>query len=147
MTTISRIFSSAMIALGLYVILTARTFPEGTGGVLGPGFFPILLGILLIGLSALQLFNTRKEKAVATAFLTESTKRVLFACLIIIGYMAGIAILGFLISTPLFLFGIMWFFSVRKWSTLLISSIATTAVLYFVFLKFLSVSLPAGILF
>lgn len=136
-----------MIALGLYVILTARTFPEGTGGVLGPGFFPILLGILLIGLSALQLFNTRKEKAVATAFLTESTKRVLFACLIIIGYMAGIAILGFLISTPLFLFGIMWFFSVRKWSTLLISSIATTAVLYFVFLKFLSVSLPAGILF
>nr|WP_321295786.1 tripartite tricarboxylate transporter TctB family protein [uncultured Sphaerochaeta sp.] len=147
MTTISRIFSSAMIALGLYVILTARTFPEGTGGVLGPGFFPILLGILLIGLSALQLFNTRKEKAVATAFLTESTKRVLFACLIIIGYMAAIAILGFLISTPLFLFGIMWFFSVRKWSTLLISSIATTAVLYFVFLKFLSVSLPAGILF
>lgn len=147
MTTISRIFSSAMIALGLYVILTARTFPEGTGGVLGPGFFPILLGILLIGLSALQLFNTRKEKAVATAFLTESTKRVLFACLIIIGYMAGIAILGFLISTPLFLFGIMGFFSVRKWSTLLISSIATTTVLYFVFLKFLSVSLPAGILF
>lgn len=147
MTTISRIFSSAMIALGLYVILTARTFPEGTGGVLGPGFFPILLGILLIGLSALQLFNTRKEKAVATAFLTESTKRVLFACLIIIGYMAGIAIFGFLISTPLFLFGIMWFFSVRRWSTLLISSIATTAVLYFVFLKFLSVSLPAGILF
>lgn len=147
MTTISRIFSSAMIALGLYVILTARTFPEGTGGVLGPGFFPILLGILLIGLSALQLFNTRKEKAVATAFLTESTKRVLFACLIIIGYMAGIAILGFLISTPLFLFGIMWFFSVRKWSTLLVSSMATTAVLYFVFLKFLSVSLPAGILF
>lgn len=147
MTTISRIFSSAMIALGLYVILTARTFPEGTGGVLGPGFFPILLGILLIGLSALQLFNTRKEKAVATAFLTESTKRVLLACLIIIGYMAGIAILGFLISTPLFLFGIMWFFSVRKWSTLFISSIATTAVLYFVFLKFLSVSLPTGILF
>ena len=61
--------------------------------------------------------------------------------------MAGIAIFGFLISTPLFLLGIMWFFSVRKWSTLLISSIATTAVLYFVFLKFLSVSLPTGILF
>jgi putative tricarboxylic transport membrane protein len=147
MTTISRIFSSAMIALGLYVIFTARTFPEGTGGVLGPGFFPILLGIMLIGLSALQLFNTRKEKAETTAFFTESTKRVLLACLIIIGYMAGIAIFGFLISTPLFLLGIMWFFSVRKWKTLLISSIATTAILYFVFQKFLSVSLPTGILF
>ncbi len=147
MTKISQIFCSAMILLGLYVIATARSFPEGTGGVLGPGFFPILLGILLIALSTLQLINTRKDKDASSFFQNEASRRVLLSCLIVIAYLGGIAVFGFLIATPLFMFGLMWSFSVRSWRTLVTVSIATTAILYFVFLKFLSVSLPTGIFF
>ncbi len=137
-----------MILLGIYVIFTAKQFPAGTNGVLGPGFFPILLGVLLIALSIIQIVHTRHDKVEENEKTDPATiKRILISALIIIAYMVFINILGFLISTPMFLFSIMFYFGVRKKSTLILTSLVTTAVLYFVFLKFLSVSLPTGIFF
>ena len=114
MVKISRILSVSAIILGLYVIVAASQFPEGADGVPGPGFFPVILGIMIILLSVLQLFNTRKDKDDDTKFMNEGTRRVLISCAIIIGYLVGMEVLGFIISTPIFLFSIMWYFSVRK---------------------------------
>ena len=147
MVKISRILSVSAIILGLYVIVAASQFPEGADGVPGPGFFPVILGIMIILLSVLQLFNTRKDKDDDTKFMNEGTKRVLISCAVIIGYLVGMEVLGFIISTPIFLFSIMWYFSVRKVSTLISIPLVSTGILYFVFLKFLSVSLPTGLFF
>ncbi|MGD1833077.1 MAG: tripartite tricarboxylate transporter TctB family protein [Sphaerochaetaceae bacterium] len=147
MVKISRILSVSAIILGLYVIVAASQFPEGADGVPGPGFFPVILGIMIILLSVLQLFNTRKDKDDDTKFMNEGTRRVLISCAIIIGYLVGMEVLGFIISTPIFLFSIMWYFSVRKISTLISIPLVSTGILYFVFLKFLSVSLPTGLFF
>lgn len=145
MVKISRILSICMILLGVYVIITASQFPPGTSGVLGPGFFPVFLGILLVALSFLLLLQTRKKSDSTSFILTESTKRVIISSAIILAYLVGINILGFLIATPIFLFSIMWYFTVRKKATLIIVSLAATGILYFVFLKLLSVSLPTGL--
>ncbi|MDC7244419.1 MAG: tripartite tricarboxylate transporter TctB family protein [Sphaerochaetaceae bacterium] len=147
MVKISRILSVSAIILGLYVIVAASQFPEGADGVPGPGFFPVILGIMIILLSVLQLFNTRKDKDDDTKFMNEGTRRVLISCAIIIGYLVGMEVLGFIVSTPIFLFSIMWYFSVRKVSTLISIPLVSTGILYFVFLKFLSVSLPTGLFF
>ncbi len=150
MVKVSRIFSSIMILLGIYVISVASQFPPGTNGVLGPGFFPILLGILLIALSILQLVTSRKEpreENTSSSADPQATRRVIISCLVVIAYMILINIVGFLVATPIFLFTIMWFFSVRKKSILFTTSLVTTGLLYFIFLQFLSVSLPTGMFY
>jgi hypothetical protein len=147
MKKLSRIIAGAMILLGSYVIIVAKDYPPTSNGVLGPGFFPILLGILLIALSSLAILVSFVSKEEETIVFGEGTQRVLITSAIVLGYLAGVAILGFLLSTPLFLIIIMRYFQVPKWSTVLLVSFTTTAILYVVFLKFLSVSLPSGILF
>jgi hypothetical protein len=147
MKKLSRIIAGAMILLGSYVIIVAKDYPPTSNGVLGPGFFPILLGILLIALSSLAILVSFVSKEEETIVFGEGTQRVIITSGIVLGYLVGVATLGFLLSTPLFLIIIMRYFHVPKWSTVLLVSFTTTAILYVVFLKFLSVSLPSGILF
>ncbi len=59
-------------------------------------------------------------------------------------YVAAIHKLGFLLTTPFFLFGYMYFLGVRKWRTLLGVTIGFYAAVVLIFVKVIFTPLPQG---
>jgi hypothetical protein len=56
-------------AFGVVALVIARSYPLGTAARMGPGYFPQLLGILLVGLGAVQSFiGIRSRIAVGLAW-------------------------------------------------------------------------------
>jgi hypothetical protein len=62
-------------------------------------------------------------------------------------YVGLLSVLGFLISTPLFLIILIRLLGYEKWVNNLAASIGLTVALYLLFATALGVSLPAGIFF
>ena len=51
------------LALGIYLAVSASLLPSGSGGLPGAGFFPRVVGLVTIVLSAMLLFNALKGAA------------------------------------------------------------------------------------
>ncbi len=69
-TTRSRtdlILGALFLALGLYLTLSASALPAGSGGLPGAGFFPRIIGVVMVLLSAALLVNALRGSS-ATAF-------------------------------------------------------------------------------
>lgn len=70
-----------------------------------------------------------------------------FIALIAVTYLAGLVVLGFIISTLIFLFLVPVILKHRKWKVNFIFSLVTTFVLYLCFVYIFSVRLPQGLIF
>jgi putative tricarboxylic transport membrane protein len=113
----------------------------------GPGFLPFGLALCLVILSLVLIFKSWKRTASSAPFWPQRTwLRPLLGVTIFVFYALVIQRLGFLIST--FSFLIIWMKLIERvrWRTLISISIATTAGLYFIFVFFLEVPLPKGLL-
>jgi len=126
--------------------MTARTFPGPSGGALGPGFFPMVLSGLMILFSVLLLFSLRKEKSEPIHLFAQKNAVVFVSLLATIVYIYMITILGFLLATGIYLFGLMFYYKVGLIKNVMISVLVTAAI-HGVFTQFLMVQLPRGILF
>ena len=132
-----------LLALSVYVIVTAGSFPSDTR-TLGPGFFPTLTAGLLAVFAGWQLIAAllRKKDGDSPA----KPKHSLLAILAITAlYIAVLPLLGFVIATPLFLIACGLVISEtgrQRWKTLVLSSVVTTGMLYTVFSVLLNVPLP-----
>ena len=51
------------LALGIYLTISASLLPSGSGNLPGAGFFPRVVGVVMILLSAMLLFNALKGTA------------------------------------------------------------------------------------
>lgn len=142
------IISIICIILGIYVMVQANTFPElGGSEVSGPGFFPKLWAVVLIGLSILLLgssFYAKKDKQID--LLSKERIKVYISMAALIVYIFLINSIGFIVLTPIFLFGLIWFFGMKGYVKIAMASIAVTLAVYGVFEILLAVPLPAGIL-
>ena len=146
----SNFISIAFILLCIYVFFTARTFPTGTHGALGPGFFPMVLAVLGIFLSILQIVTSRKESDEEQAGLklfSKENARIWIALGTTILYFIIMQYVGFLISTPIYLFALLTLFKVKSWPIRILVPLVTTGVLHVVFTMLLYVQLPSGKLF
>ncbi len=137
-----------LLCLSGATLLGIRGLPlthKGTG--FGPGAFPLLVGIGLGILAVVQVVKsffavgrgTKSEGGPAKSQAKPAT--ILMA---IIGYTGSVNVLGFLVSTILFLFVATWIFGERRYlvRTLYAGSIACLTYLFFsVWLK---VTLPVG---
>ena len=70
-----------------------------------------------------------------------------FCVLIAATYLASLVILGFIISTLIFLFLVPAILKYRKWKVNVIFSLVATLLLYFCFVYVFSVRLPEGLIF
>lgn len=132
-----------LILLAGYVIITAGSFPQSTT-TLGPGFFPTLTAGLLAIFALWQLVTALLQKKSEDA--PAPPKSSLLAIFAVTGvYIAVLPLVGFLVSTPLFLIAGGLVISEdpkRKWKPVILSSVVTTGVLYTVFSVLLHVPLP-----
>ena len=138
-----------LFIFGVIVVLHARTFPTPSGQNIGPGFFPIVVGVgLALGGVAL-MWSGRKQSGVAWLEFEDWVKRprtALNAVLVIgalIGYTLLVDIVGFFLTAFVFLVVLFLAFGVRKRWAAPIAVVATVG-MHFAFYKLLSVPLPWG---
>ncbi|MDT8899897.1 tripartite tricarboxylate transporter TctB family protein [Anaeroselena agilis] len=138
------------LALSVYVIYTAYFFPEDKVLLLGPSFFPTVLAIGL-GIFSLMLLSAAlrgKSRPSADPFSLKdpAIHRAGISLLAIIAYCLVLGTLGFIITSTVFLFGLMYLLKRRDYIKMAAVSIAVTLLVYGIFNRLLDISLPAGFL-
>ncbi|MDR6953971.1 putative tricarboxylic transport membrane protein [Ancylobacter sp. 3268] len=145
--------ATAVFAVGYIRATAALPMPQLVDPV-GPRAFPYLLGagllVCAVGLLAEGLVLFREEPAVTGAGFDMADPRYRIAAAVMgwtLAYYAGFGPLGYILSTTLFLAGLIYVFDGRRlWTTLTVSPGFAVAS-YFLFNNLLDVFLPAGSLF
>jgi len=144
------------VALGGLVLFLTRNFPSGQGNVQisGPAFFPNVLAIVLIAVGLIEgLTGSIKDEGSFASIgdIWRGMKKPEFVnILLLVGlflfYIFFVEFLGFIITTFLFLFIVMWRLGV-PWIKNIMYSAVFLVVIVLIFGKLFTVSLPSGILF
>lgn len=110
---------------------------KGPGG----GFFPVIAGILAVIFGAAILIENRKK---------ESTNKFTWKAFLPIGAVILLLIcsyiLGLVISIAIYIFVWLRFMEKREIKSSIITGVSCSAVIYLVFVFWLSVPLPSGLL-
>jgi len=144
------------IALGLSMILLARDLPSVRHIEYGPGLFPTLVGLGLIGAGLVLIIRRIVRKQghvrgwVTVGFSVDPAQRSpLLSLGVVIGavifYISFVKALGFLPTMALLLFTTIWWFDRRFFRAMITAVVATWAIHSF-FYQLMSVQLPWGIL-
>lgn len=155
-----------LLAASVFYYYSTMDFPPPTKTEnLGPAFFPTLLATALAFLSLLLVIaglfprGARKNKGAAALEGAERLEedsfgadaisfKPLFAAVgLSFIYVGLLSVLGYLVSTPLFLIALIRLLGYEKWVNNVIASAGLTAALYLLFVVALGVHLPEGIFF
>lgn len=143
------LFGVSFLALGVFICFyTIREYPLVSEYSLGPGFFPLIVGIALVIMSASILVMTLLGKFDDAAGFPEKAgwKRIIRFS-ILIGAMALLFnILGMPLSFVLFIFFEMVFVERQPIKFSAFVALAATAVIYLFFVGLFEVKVPVGIL-
>jgi hypothetical protein len=136
------------ILLGSMMLLLVKNFPQfqtGNEGFTGPGFFPVVIGVLLLAAGVGEIFEARKSDRLIT-FRIANKAGFINICAVILGilcYILTLNILGFIVATFSFSFGLMLLLKVRVVSGLGLSFFLVI-LLVLIFGKLFHLPLPAG---
>ncbi len=141
------------IAIAVAVFVGAGSFSKGGASLAdNPALYPRILSVVVFVLGALLLVNTflavhRNSPSAKTGLWSSAgAKRVAALFGILIGYTAGIYLIGFVASTLAFTFCVPLLLG-TKVKTAVLVSIPVTVILYIVFFVFFKVPVLNGILF
>lgn len=141
-----------LLALSIWLFVMAHALPVKATSATGPGFFPkiiaALMAVMSVALIAREWLAWRRTGGMAPPVAWGNWKRMLMVLAAILGFTAFVSILGFLITTFLFLFVMLFLLEpVKKtiWKKLLIAAVMT-AVVYVIFAVVFGASLPRGLL-
>ena len=153
MKRLANIISCVFIAISVWFFIISLSFPEGSNGAVGPGYFPRIMCVLVIFLSVLQLVTSRgivetPEQANLGLFKKENL-RVWLTMGIVLVYIICIKEIGFIVSSIVAQFVLNTYYKVHEKHKVLyvILPFIVVAALYFVFHNLLHVNLPQGLLF
>jgi len=147
MTEQERTAGWVFILFGLFVaIYSLFALKIGSVSQPGPGLFPLICGVGIVMLCLLWLFKNRKI-CLDSEPLWESGnwKGPLLSVTIMFAYAALMEILGYTLSTLVFLVAWQVLIEQEKWRKTAIIAIVGTATMYVLFVYLLGVALPEGI--
>lgn len=147
---LSKIASLFFLLIGIiYTIMSIQLPNASIGRPYTPKIFPTALGVLLIGLSIALLvkeFRTTTEPgetAPKTGFDVENVKQIGLTAVCALLYAVLFDRLGYVISTMLFLEGVLFVFNgPARWKQNTLVSVIFSIVVYVLFYKLLNVYLP-----
>jgi putative tricarboxylic transport membrane protein len=144
----NNIVSGLFILVGIGMIYFTRNFKYGGLSDIGGGFFPKVIGAILILLSVLQIVDTtRKPEPERTIdFSSIGMKKVLQASVLMMAYCVIIRFLGFMISTGLMVICCMRLMQVRDWKKIFAITVGILVFVEIVFEMILHTQLPGPIL-
>ena len=137
------IISGILCAVGIFVILKARAMPYGEATVPGPGFLPMILGVLLLGISV--ILGIRALLSQGNPVRVQLGHRSMVSILVALVVLAGLLErLGFLPVMTLFVFlALKTLSSLKAWKCFLWGLVAAFAG-YGFFGLLLGIPLPLG---
>lgn len=132
---------------------------EGLGGfsasqegfyTVGPRFFPLLaagiIGLLSLLLILRSASQNRQAGPLHRSLTGEQVKAVSIFLVIAFTYVALVAPVGLVLTTPLCLAALFWVYGLRRWYWLTVVPLVVIAVIYFCFEIVMDVQLPNGLL-
>ena len=148
MKTLDRTSSLFWLLVSLSVFFESLRLGVGTPKNPGMGFLTFgasgILGILSIILFLRTSIQKGETKALPL-FAGKLWKRILFVLVLLIAYSRVMPILGYLISTFLLMTLLFWILERKRIVWVLVSSVLTTLLTYFVFSKWLNCQFPDGL--
>ena len=145
----------ANIVTGLIVIVAALavilytyfTFPGSVKGVPGPGVFPILIASLMLFSGIIVLVDAlRSNSEEVIVLLDKDNMRVYITMGILAVYILMVQMVGFVVSSTIFMTGMIRWFSGKKLPYCAAWGVGLSAVVYAAFTYLLKVSLNFGFL-
>jgi putative tricarboxylic transport membrane protein len=138
-----------LLGFGIVVALCARAFPAAAGSSIGPGLFPIVIGLGIAACGAVLAWSARiqsKGRWLELESWLRQPRMALNAVLVIgalIFYALAVDALGFFVTALVFLVALFLAFGVaRRWVAPL--AIVVTLGMHVAFYSFLQVPLPWG---
>jgi putative tricarboxylic transport membrane protein len=156
----SVVFAGLILAVGLVYGIMALYMPRGRLSYPGPGLFPFIIGIFLIvtalGCLVQELLpRKRTGEGQSVSPLTNqdsaapgdrNVNKTFQLMALMIGYTFALKPLGFLISICAFMVVAIRIFGYRRWVPALAMAAVIAAISYVLFVLWLKVPLPLGIL-
>jgi putative tricarboxylic transport membrane protein len=152
------LFAGIFLAAGIIYEAMAFRMPRGRIGYPGPGFFPVILGAVLIltatGCLIQALVANRTGSSVSASAADDGSasqghrqvRKTWFLLGLLVLYILALQPVGFPIAVTVFLLASIWVFGYRKWLLALGIAAALTVISYLTFVMWLKVPLPLGIL-
>jgi putative tricarboxylic transport membrane protein len=137
-------------AIGAYVLVEGAKMPPDLIMKLGPSFFPSILAILIIAFSASLIvmgFLSKKDGGFERIdFRKFNIWRAILCLAAAMLYAFLLKPFGFIPDTILFVLALMLVLGSRKPLELALAPLLSTAGVWFVFEKLLTISLPVGLM-
>jgi putative tricarboxylic transport membrane protein len=139
-----------LVCFGIFICWEARKLDMGRVVKPGPGFFPFWLGLALIIVSLALLVNYGRKKIDPSLPSPDLWKglhweKVLYSSVALLLYALFLESLGYILATVLL---ILFFFRAiepQKWVVVILGSVITSFITYFLFKLWLQVQLPRGL--
>lgn len=147
-----KIVSIIFIALSIIILAltqNVRVLPNLAEP--GPRLFPRIaaIGMILCGIGMFLDKGSNDENS-GSYLESDGWKRFAIVAVVIAAYVLGLYLIGFVISTPIAMLGFVAVLRSGKKVSIpasVVIAVATTAILYFVFVKLFAIPLPTGLLF
>ena len=144
------IISIILIALSVFLYMIADKMPDATKGI-GPGDYPKFICTILFILGVIQLISVIvASKGIPLIEIKKINAKYLLRALIMVVatfvYYKLMKPIGYIITTPIFLFGSFMLFGYKKKIKGVIIALIFTIAVYLLFTKVFMIFLPRGIL-
>ena len=141
------IISAIMFLVGLGIVVMSSSLKIQIGdGDPGAGFWPMLLGALIIifavGLAISTLKNKKMLEEKTFTISTPANMRVYILFGVIVLFCVILYFLGFYIGALLFIPAVMYLLEVRSVKKIVLTTVITLAAVYVLFGVLLNISLP-----
>jgi len=138
--------------LGIAYLADNSKLPMGSAAKPGAGLFPLLVGSSLLGLSlALFLWSLKTKDAAAKDQEPfpegKARRRVLAVGTTLALFVLLLKPLGYGLCSAALMAAILWLLGLRSWGRILLISLVTAAISFYLFDALLGVPLPRGIFF
>lgn len=144
----------ALVVLGIvFAVLVSQFKKPFTAAYPGPKLVPAIgvFGLIVCGLG-IFVNSCRQQKEDAVFVTKEGWVRIIVTFAVLCVYVFAMKYLGFLVVTPFVLFAITSFFSkasniqTKLWVRI-VFALAVTFVIWFMYVRLFSMTLPTGLLF
>ena len=140
------------LVMGAVYLVESLKLPMGTAAQPGQGFYPFLVALALISLCLPQLISSLNQKGIKPAEEEsfprgKNLHRIMALSLTITIFAAFLETLGYGVCSSASRVAILKIFGLRGWAKVILISLSTAAISYFLFSFILGVPLPRGLLF
>ena len=145
MLAADRILGIILLLLGVACLVEGTRVWDGMGGT---GFMPVIMGVVFgaLSLGFLVSWSPSRESPLILWPAKGNRQKIGFLSLALVFYTLLVPWIGYLISTTLFLIGLVCAMGGVRWGRGLIFSLITSSCTYFIFKVWLKMPLPAGFL-